>query len=107
MTLSSVDFTHLSVYQFIVILMVAALADWAVGTLTAIAKAKFDWALVLGVLESHVLKRVIPIAGLFWLGQSGGILPLVAVADGALALYFVETANSLLGGTASQPSGTG
>lgn len=101
-----VDFSHFTLAQFTIVLIVAAVADWIVGTLSAIVTSRFSWALVMQVLRTHVLERVIPIALLFALGQSADQIAIVALADAALAGYYLETADSLLGGTSTTTAGS-
>ena len=95
MTLTAPDFSHLTVIQFAVILLVLAAADWVTGVLGAIRAKAFSVQLVLQVLRTHVLLRVAPIAALFALGQIGSVLAVVAIADAALGVYFVETVLSM------------
>lgn len=92
------DFSHLSAIQFSIVLIAVAAFDFATGVVGAIGVTKtFTWAQVLNILESHGLKRVLPLALLFAVGQAASSPPLVALADGALAVYVYETLISAVG----------
>lgn len=95
MTISAPDFGQLTAVQFAIIALAVAAVDWVSGVLGALRTMRFSVSEVLTVLESHVVMRVLPIAGLFLMGQVGGVDALTKAADGALALYFLETAGSV------------
>lgn len=88
--------------QFALIAVGVAVLDFIVGTVAAIIPPNyFSWASVARVLETHVLKRIAPIAGLAFLAQTfpetdPNHAALWATACGALALYVGETVKSLV-----------
>lgn len=91
------DFTHLSAIQFGVILIAVAAFDFATGIVGALGVSHtFTLARVLDILETHGLRRVLPLALLFAVGQVAASQPLVALADGGLAVYVAETLQSAL-----------
>jgi hypothetical protein len=93
-TIDIPDFTHLTSVQFFVILIVVALLDWVTGIIGALRSKTFDLSLVLDVLQSHGIAKVLPIGALFAVGDFAAIPALTLLADGMLALYFVQTIQS-------------
>jgi hypothetical protein len=96
------DFTNLTWQQFALVAVVVAGTDFVVSVLAAIVPPNyFSFASVAKVLETHVLKRVIPIAALAALAlsfpsTSAEHTGLWASACAALALYVAETVKSLM-----------
>lgn len=93
---------NLTWQQFAVLAVVVAVVDWVVAVLAAVSPPVnyFSFQAAARVLETHVLKRVIPIAGLAFIAQSipaGPARDLVwLTATGALGLYVAETIKSLM-----------
>lgn len=100
------DFTHLSAVQFATILIAIAAFDWLSGVLGALAvHHDFSWPLVLQVISTHG-KFVAGIGAAFAIGQAAGSVAIVALADGALAIYFVQTFQSALSNVTSSTPAT-
>jgi hypothetical protein len=96
------DLTNLTWLRFAELAGAVALIDWVVGVLAAIAPPNyFSWANVAKVLETHVLKRILPIAGLAFLAAavpagSPEHIGFYGSAIVALGAYVGETAKSLI-----------
>lgn len=95
-----IDLTSITWQQFAVIAAVVSAVDLVTGIIYAIAPPNvFSFALAARFLESHVLKRVIPLGGLAAIAQSIPPSPthdgLWVFAVGGLALYVGETVKSI------------
>jgi hypothetical protein len=103
MDLSSIStaLNSLSWEQFAVLALAVSVVDWVGAVLAAVAPPVnyFSFTEAVRVLETHVLKRVFPLAGLAFIAQAipaGDPRTLVwGLATGALGLYVAETVRSL------------
>lgn len=95
----NIDLSALTLQQFAILLLAVAAVDFATGVYSALHSGSFSWAAVADVLETHVLKRVIPILAPVALslslpaGQTHDVLWSTALA--ATALYLTETISSI------------
>jgi hypothetical protein len=103
MTIDPNDFTGLTIVGLTSLTILLAALDTAGSVVAAIIGKRFDSALLLEYLRSHVLLRVFPILALAVLGHGVEQLgvPAVPAADLAaklsLAAYAIETFASLRG----------
>lgn len=79
----------------IVVAVAFALADFLTGVSRAIRMKAFDPRYLADWLQSHLLGRVMPIAGVALLGRFLAVEPLFAIAGLALATYVAEATVSI------------
>lgn len=95
----NVDLSNLTQLQLLGVLLVVAVLDTLSGIFGAISAHTFSVSVVADYLESHVLKRVFPIFGLGFLGQTLGTGQAGAAIWGlalvSLAAYVAETVASI------------
>ena len=91
----NIDLSNLTQLQLLAVLLVTAAIDTLSGIFGAIGNHTFSLSVVADFLESHVLKRVFPILGLGFLGQTLGSgqsgAAIWASALLGLAAYVAET----------------
>jgi small basic protein len=98
----NIDLTALTVFQLACVLVVVAAIDTLSGIVGAIQAKTFTVSVLADYLESHVLKRVFPILGLAFIGQTlggpnGAGAAIWATALLSLAAYIAETVASVSG----------
>lgn len=100
MDLSALNLSDITWQRFFLVAFTVAGVDFVVSVLAAVTPPNyFDWAKVAQVLDTHILKRVIPITALAFIALSFPAGPqhdlLWVGASGALALYVGETVKSI------------
>jgi len=96
------DLSQLTVTQVLILLIAVAFIDFVSGLYSAFRPPNtFSWDVVANVLETHVLKRIIPIMLPVYValssppGQNHDALWASALV--AIGLYVTETINSIVG----------
>jgi len=93
--MNGIDLGNITWSQLMIAAAIVAVVDTATGIVGAIAAHDFSLSFLPDFLSSHVLSRVIPIAGAALLGQElngtpGGQL-LFGIAEAGLAAYIIAT----------------
>jgi NAD/NADP transhydrogenase beta subunit len=104
-TVTVPDFSALQPVQFLIILVIVALVDFATAVLGAIRDKTFAWDQLVVIAQSHGVNRILPIGGLFAVGVVSATASLCYLADALLAAYVVETLISV-NGNISRPAPT-
>jgi hypothetical protein len=85
------DLGALTWEQFFIILVAVALFDFVTGIVGSLRDHTFTVDKLLEVLDTHILRRAIPLGLLFGVGQIANAQSLIAIAVGGLAIYIGET----------------
>jgi hypothetical protein len=97
--MNSLDLTGITWTQVLIAAMIVAIVDIATGILGAIGGHTFNSSFLADFLSTHVLSRVIPIAGSALLSQELGNTPggqaLFGVALFGLGAYILQTLPSV------------
>lgn len=98
----NIDLTNITLEGLVFLTVIVAAIDIIGSILAAIVKREFNLAFVAVWLESHGLKRVLPIFAFAWLGHGVtqlGVPAIPALFDMAVAgltAYLLETVASLI-----------
>jgi hypothetical protein len=85
------DLSNLTTAQFAAVLFIVALADVITGVVGALRGHTFTLDSLLDFLYTHGVQKILPMAGLFAVGQVAAVPVLCYAAAASLAVYVVTT----------------